>query len=62
MFLLLDDCENGNVTLRNGTDNSNGRVEVCQDGIWVSISCYWSTWDASVVCRQLGYTNEGTAL
>ena len=44
-----------------GTDTSNGRVEICQDEIWGSI-CYDDDWDiddAIVVCRQLGYKSEG---
>ena len=46
--------------LQDGTDISNGRVEVCQDGIWGSVcSSGWDHVDASVVCRQLGYNTEG---
>ena len=45
----------------NGTDISNGRVEVCQNGIWGSI-CYdddWDIEDARVVCRQQNISSEG---
>ena len=44
------------------TDPSNGRVEVCQYGIWASVcSNKFDENDASVVCRQLGYNSEGTS-
>ena len=46
--------------LQDGTHTSNGRVEVCQDGIWGSVcSSGWDLMDARVVCRQLGYNTEG---
>ena len=59
-LLPLDDCEDGEVRLQDGTHTSNGRVEVCQDGMWGSVcSSGWDTMDASVVCRQLGYNTDG---
>ena len=51
----------GEVRLQDGTDISNGRVEICQNGIWGSVcSNAWDDMDAYVVCRQLGYAIEGT--
>jgi len=55
-----DDCEDGEVRLQDGTASSNGRVEVCQNGIWGSVcSSQWDDTDASVVCRELGYDPKG---
>ena len=52
----------GEVRLQNGTQPSNGRVEVCQNGIWGSVcNDMWDDRDASVVCRQLGYDAQGIA-
>ena len=52
---------NGAVRLQDGTDISNGRVEMCQNGIWSSVcSNGWDQIDAGIVCRQLGYSSEGT--
>ena len=51
------------VRLMNGnTGQLEGRVEVYYNGEWGSI-CHndWSTDDASVVCRQLGYARAVAA-
>ena len=59
--VYIDDCVDGEVRLQDGTQPSNGRVEVCQNGIWGSVcSDKWDDRDASVVCRQLGYDAQGT--
>ncbi len=46
----------GEVRLRDGSGSNSGRVEVFLNGSWSAICIdYWSTADARVVCRQLGY-------
>ena len=46
----------GDVRLLSGTSLSNGRVEVCYDSVWGTVSSNaWSDTDAKVVCKQLGY-------
>ena len=55
-----DDCQDGEVRLQDGTASSNGRVELCLNGIWGSVcSSQWDDTDASVVCRELGYDPQG---
>ena len=38
-----------------------GRVEICIDGVWGTISDDgWSTVEAQIACRQLGFAAAGT--
>lgn len=52
-------CEFGEVRLNDGSTLS-GRVEVCVDDSWSTVcDMSWSNADASVFCRQLGYSANG---
>lgn len=56
----VDDCIEGDVRLIDGTHASNGRVEVCKNGIWGAIcSKSWSLNNARVLCLTLNYTTTG---
>ncbi|XP_019849144.1 PREDICTED: deleted in malignant brain tumors 1 protein-like [Amphimedon queenslandica] len=55
------DCEDGEIRLVGSESNYEGTVEVCHDHIWGLISdSSWSTQNAEVVCRQLGYEIKET--
>ena len=58
-YSTIAGCTHGTIRLRGGT-SSQGRVEVCVNGLWSTVCSHsWTTIDANVACRQLAYSGSG---
>ena len=54
-------CNNGDLRLRGGNTELEGRVELCGNETWGTIcDGFWSVNDANVACRQLGFSPLGS--
>lgn len=54
-------CDLGAMRLVGGANELEGRVEICLGGVWGSIcDDFWSTQDASVACKQLNFSSQGS--
>ena len=64
MFIVyincVDGCTEGDTRLvKDGVSGNEGRLEVCQHGIWGTVcEDIFSRVDARVVCRNLGYSEQ----
>ena len=53
-------CTDNDIRLVGGTAPTEGRVELCRNQSWGTVcDDFWGTPDATVVCRQLGYSDIG---
>ena len=65
MFFNSGACYAGQTRLVGGQNEREGRVEMCSDsyGRWGTVcDKQWSPLHASVVCRQLGYSDKNGKL
>lgn len=53
-------CRQGDIRLVGGINELSGRVEVCNNNAWGTVcDDLFGTEEASVVCRQLGFSAMG---
>ena len=53
-------CRNGDLRLQGSSIQSRGRVEICHNNMWGTIcDNSWSSLDARIVCKQLGFSQIG---
>ena len=59
--LDLDSCStDGDIRFVNGSNDHEGRVEVCYNNSYSTVcDDFWDELDATVICRQLGYDYTG---
>ena len=60
MYNNIELCEDGALRLVGGSNTQQGRVEVCYNEAWGTVcDTSFDATDASVICRQLGFSSRG---
>ena len=60
LYVHVDSCSDGEVRLIGPNSAFAGRVELCIGSTWTTLcDDFWDGQDASVLCRQLGYSPYG---
>ena len=60
MLICSSVCANGDIRLRGGMNDTEGRVEVCYNSTWGTVcDNMWGPTNAGVACRQLGFSSTG---
>ena len=58
-FIIVVECDDGMIQLVNGEKETEGLLEVCLYGQWGTVcDDSFSSIDARVACRQLGYEGD----
>ena len=56
-------CDDGTLRLVGGSNNRQGRVEICYNEAWGTIcDNQFDNVDASVICRQLGFSQNSNII
>ena len=60
MVPVPSNCTDGQIRLKGGVSQREGRVEICYGRVWGTIcDILWDYREAEVVCRQLGFPSVG---
>ena len=63
MYTSSGVCNESDVRLVDGSNEMEGRVEICIGETWGTVcDSLWTSQDANVVCNQLGYSKVGKDL